>query len=312
MNYDHLIQELNRSYPIHVQQIKLHREMIGKVYFVEGKDKRYVLKLYREFKTADALQSVRILDYLQANSYPAASVLRTIHDESHLLFSHQDGWCTAVLYDYIEGDMPNGKVEAQRIGQQIGELHHIMRGYPDQLIHRTKNDYIDDYISIMHELDFHSAKILDLQQYGNDLWNRITKLPKHFCHGDLHTGNMIRNQSGEYVLFDFDDASGDYPSMDVAYMSDGTHFNQFDESMYDRTLLQYESLYSGYGKKRTLSDNEFYAVFDFIAVRHFQIISRIVRCQGLQSISNEFCDEQYGWLMKWQELCMKKQTNYTS
>ncbi len=117
---------------------------------------------------------------------------------------------------------------------------------------------------------------------------------------------MIRNQSGEYVIFDLDDASGDYPSMDVAYMSDDTSFNQFHESMYSKTMNLYERFYSGYSKVRVLSDRECNSIFDFIAVRHFQIISRIVRCQGLQSLDEKDCYEQYCWLMKWQELCIKQ------
>lgn len=307
MDYDNLINEINQSYHINIQHIELHREMIGKVYFLHSQDKRYTLKIYRSFKTDDALQTVRILDYLNGNSYPAVSVIRTEQNDSHIILGSQDGCCAGILFDYVEGATPDGKIEAEGIGVQIGELHNLMDKYPDKLINRTKTEYIDDYISIMRELDFDSGKILELEQYGNRLWERITKLPKSFCHGDLHTGNMIRNQSGEYVLLDFDDASGDYPSMDVAYMSDDTNFNHFHESMYDKTMRLYERFYTGYSKVRTLSDNEFQAVFDFIAIRHFQIISRIVRCQGLQSISKKICEEQYGWLVNWQELCVKEQ-----
>lgn len=305
MEQDYLIRELNRAYPFRIEHIRLHREMIGEVYYAEGRGCRYVLKIYRSFKTADALQSVRILDYLQANHYPAASVLRTIRGESHLLLKYRGEWCPAVLYSYIGGDTPDGVAEAARIGQQTGELHKLMQGYPDQLIQRTRTEYIGDYLAIMRELNCDPGQILDLEHYGDELWSRISRLPRHFCHGDLHTGNMIRNSCGEYVLFDFDDASGDYPSLDVAYMSDDTHFNQFHDSMYDHSQRLFERFYSGYSKVRTLSDPECYATFDFIAVRHYQIISRIVRCQGLQSISREFCEEQYGWLMNWRELCLK-------
>jgi Ser/Thr protein kinase RdoA (MazF antagonist) len=307
MDYGNLINEINRSYPINIKHIELHREMIGKVYFLQSQDKRYTLKIYRSFKTDDALQTIRILDYLKENSYPAVSIIRTEQSESHIILSSQDGCCVGILYDYVEGAMPDGKIEAESIGIQIGELHNLMDKYPDQLKNRPKTEYIDDYISIMRELDFHSGKTLELEQYGNLLWERIMKLPKNFCHGDLHTGNMIRNQSGEYVLLDFDDASGDYPSMDVAYMSDDTNFNHFHESMYDQTMHLCERFYSGYSKVSVLSNNEIHAILDFIAIRHFQIISRIVRCQGMQSVSKEFCDEQYVWLMKWQELCAKKQ-----
>lgn len=307
MQHGQLIQELNQAYNIPVEHIELHRDLIGKVYFVQTTDHKYVFKIYRSFKSEDALQSVRILDYLKANSYPAASVVRTARNDSHTVLSGVDGCCTGILYDYIEGTDPDGKLEADHIGRQIGELHNLMENYPGKLIHRTQTDYIVDYLSMMREMGFAPAKILELQQYGHELWGRITRLPMSFCHGDLHTGNMIRNQSGEYVLFDFDDASGDYPGMDVAYMSDDTHFNQFHESMYDQTAALFERFYSGYSQVRTLDSREMDAVFDFIAVRHYQIVSRIVRCQGLQSISLEFCAEQHEWLMRWRELCRKKQ-----
>lgn len=307
MDYEYLMDEINRSYPLRIEQIRLHREMIGRVFVAKGGNKHYVLKVYRSFKTTEALQSVRILDYLQANDYPAVSVLRTVRQESHLLLPYQGSLCAAILYDYVEGEMPDGSIEAQRIGQQIGELHQIMQSYPEPLIRRTKTDYIDDYLSIMRELDCDPGQTLDLERYGLELWDRMSRLHGHFCHGDLHTGNMIRDRSGKYVLFDFDDASGGYPVMDVAYMSDDTHFNQLQESMVEQTLRKFERFYSGYRKVRALSDNEFRAIFDFIAVRHYQILSRIVRCQGLQSVSREFCAEQHRWLMNWRELCLKWQ-----
>ncbi|WP_339188577.1 phosphotransferase [Paenibacillus sp. FSL P2-0121] len=305
MEYDSLINEIKHSYQINIENINLHREMIGRVYFLQNQEKKYMFKIFRSFKTDDALQTVRILDYLKANSYPAVSVIRTVQNDSHIILSSQAGSCVGILYDYVEGATPDGKIEAKSIGTQIGKLHNLMERYPEKLIRRTKFDYIDGYISNMQDLQFDPGKILELNHYGNELWERFTRLPKSFCHGDLHTGNMLRNECGEYILLDFDDASGDYPSMDVAYMCDATDFNHSNESMYDQIMRLYERFYSGYSTTRTISSNEFKALFDFIAIRHFQIISRIVQCQGLQSISKEFCDEQYSWLMKWQELCIK-------
>ncbi|MGZ9583076.1 phosphotransferase [Paenibacillus marinisediminis] len=308
MDYYNLIETINLSYRIGIQHIELYREMIGRVFLLHNGDKQYVLKVYRSNKTDDALQTVRILDYLKANSYPVVSIVRSVQDASHIVLNCQDGNCIGIVYEYVEGETPDGKIEAELIGKQIGSLHQLMEGYPDKLIKRTKIEYIDDYISIMRELNVDSGKVLELEHYGNELWERMRSLPKGFSHGDLHTGNMIKNQRGQYVLFDFDEASGDYPSMDVAYMSDDTNFNHFHESAYDRTMRLYERFYSGYSKIRTLSDNEFHAVFDFIAIRHYQIISRIVRCQGLSSISKDFCDEQYSWLIRWKNLCMKNKS----
>jgi hypothetical protein len=40
-----------------------------------------------------------------------------------------------------------------------------MDKYPDKLKNRPKTEYVNDYISIMRELDFHSGKTLELEQY---------------------------------------------------------------------------------------------------------------------------------------------------
>ena len=117
-------------------------------------------------------------------------------------------------------------------------------------------------------------------------------------------GDAAAHSTEEFFLHDdFYDASGDWPSMDVAYMCDDTHFNIFDNSMYEKTIRQYERFYSGYSKVRTINTDEFSAIFDFIAVRHYQIVSRIIRCQGPQSMSKETFEEQHDWLMKWRDQC---------
>ncbi len=160
MEYNSLVNDINSLYQLNINNIELYRDMIGRVYFLQSNDKRYVFKIYRDFKTDDALQTVHILDYLKANSYPAVSVVRNSKDESNITLNCKDGRGTGILYDYIEGTVPDGKYDAESIGKQIGELHRLMESYPHQLINKTKFDYIDDYISIMREKDFDSEKFL--------------------------------------------------------------------------------------------------------------------------------------------------------
>ena len=117
---------------------------------------------------------------------------------------------------------------------------------------------------------------------------------------------MLQTRTGKYVLFDFDEASGDYPIVDVAYLSDATNFNCFSKKAYEKAMRMFERFYKGYSKERAVSDAEINAIFDIVAIRHYTIIGRIVRCQGPQCISQDFFDEQYEWLLKWKNLCEKK------
>lgn len=248
---------------------------------------------------------------------PARSSKKTIDIKT------PEGECVGILYDFVFGEEPDGKKESEKLGWQIAKLHNLMEKYPFKIRNLTKTDYLDEYILIMDQLNYTPDRINDLKQYGDELWGRMNNLPKSFCHGDMHTGNMLRSVTGDksnycpnlclsadgkltYVLFDFDDASGDYPVMDVAYLSDDTDFFQFSEAGYDKVLKLFERFYKGYSKERILSDIEIQSIFDFIAVRHYQINARIWRCQGLQCIGFNNLDEQYEWLMKWRNLCEKK------
>ncbi|MDF2936470.1 MAG: hypothetical protein K0Q90_1843 [Paenibacillaceae bacterium] len=300
---ENLVRHINEAYAIPIRQIEMHREFIGQVYILESGQQRYALKLFPRHKTADALHALGILEFLAEQEYPVVSVVRTQEQTSHTILPG-DGR-VAVMFEYVDGTDPDGSLEAEPIGEQTGQLHKLMRRYTGTLMNRTKAEYIGDFISIMRQKDCEAGAILDLEQYGNELWNRITLLPRSFCHGDLHTGNMIK-RNGKYVLLDFDDASGDYPSMDVAYLSDATHFNHFHASMYDATMKQFECFYRGYSRVCSLTDEECGAVPDWIAVRHYQITARIVGCQGLGSVSLRFFEEQHRWQMRWRELCAQK------
>jgi Ser/Thr protein kinase RdoA (MazF antagonist) len=308
-DYGSLLKSINQLYKVDVVKVNLHRDMIGRIYFFQSNNKKYVLKLYRISKCNDAFQTIDILQYLRENGYPAISIVPTKNDEMSVYLDTPEGHCVGILFDFVEGKEPDRKIEIENIGLQIGWLHRLMEKYPYKLINKTKSDYIDDYISIMREVNYSPKRIIELEKYGNELWKRIWILPKGFCHGDLHTGNMLQTEASNYVLLDFDDASRDFPIMDVAYLSDDTSFNNFSEESYDKTSRLFDRFYNGYIKERTISAVEINAIYDFVAIRHFQIIARIVRCQGIQSIDQEDMDKQYEWLLHWKNLCEMKR-NY--
>lgn len=309
-DYEALLRAVNTSYPLRGTQIRLHRDMIGRVYFIDGSDRgignpsrKAVLKLYRGIDTESALRTVSILRYLEKKGYPVVSVIRANEGEDSIVIDAPDGPCVGILYDYVEGTSPDDRKEIESIGAQVATLHNLMDEYPAPLPRRTKAQYIDDYIAVMREMGYAPSRVSELAEYGDELWGRLERLPKSFCHGDMHTGNMLRTETGCYVLFDFDEASGDFPAVDVAYLSDATNFNRFDEKAYEKTTRRFERFYRGYSRERSISDGEIAAVFDIIAVRHYTILGRIIRRQGTEAVSAGFFDQQREWLLKWRNLC---------
>lgn len=147
----HLLKLINENYPIGIDQLAFHRDLIGYVYFASGSSGKFVLKLYRNFDTDNALRSIKIINYLENHQYPVVSILPT-------------------------------------------------------------------------------SKIMSM----------------------------------------------------------------------------FERFYQGYRVEREISAGEIQAMFDFIAIWHYELTATITRCQGLDRLSRAFLDEQYEWLMNWKIMCERK------
>ena len=301
---------LNTCYAVGIDQIHLHRDMIGYVYIAEGvamgRAKKYILKLYRPFDTENALRSIGILEYLKQQDYPVVSIVPTRAGGLHVIIDTPHGLSVAILFDYLDGPEPDLNTEINDLGRQIGRLHQVMETYSHPLLHRGRDFYIDRYLDILRALNYPLSRIVDLAAYGSECWSRLERLPTGFCHGDLHTGNMRQVSPGRYALFDFDIASRTHALIDIATLCDASNFNRFDPAAYDHTRKVFERFYQGYRQEREISDAEFAAIFDFIPVRHYEIIATITQCQGMEELSLAFLDEQYDWLMRWRDLCERK------
>jgi Ser/Thr protein kinase RdoA (MazF antagonist) len=298
-----LLKILNEQYPPGFDRVELHRDLIGYVFFASSNTKRYVLKLYRAFDSENALRAVQIIHYLKQKDYPVVAIVPTGSGSLHATVETPRGPSVAVLFEFVEGAEPDLATEITRLGRQVGRLHALMQEYPEPLIRRGKDFYVDRFITILHTLAYNPGRIDEIAAYGRDLWDRLERLPAGFCHGDLHTGNMRQAGPGRYVLFDFDAASRTRSLIDVATLCDGSDFNRFDASAYSRTMRLFERFYRGYREEREMSGAEIAALFDFIPIRHYELIATITRCQGLGELSTAFLDEQYDWLMRWKNLC---------
>ncbi len=300
---NHLTNLLNKHYPLKFEDTHLHRDMIGSVYFVKSHNKKLVFKLFRHFHTKNALQSIDIIQYLKNLNYPVVSIVPTIENNLYIKIDTEKGECIGILYDYIDGIEPNIETDITDIGLQIGKLHQLMDKYPNPLIKRGKAFYIDRFINMLKEIKYPTCKIEELENYGNEIWKTMERLPNGFCHGDLHSGNMFKTKTKKFILFDFDIVSFSYSIIDVATLSDHTNFNQFDSSSYDHTKRRFQRFYKGYSKYRTLSEHEINAIFDFIPARHYELIATITECEGLNTLNQSFLDQQFNWLIKWRDLC---------
>lgn len=171
------------------------------------------------------------------------------------------------------------------------------------LAKHDKPFFIDRYLRLLAEKDLSAAVISDITDYGQALWDSVSRLPKGFCHGDLHCGNMLRGSAGQYWLFDFDAACQAFPAVDMAWMSDDTNYFELGPQDYENTARKLDRFVSGYARIRVPTEAEIRSVYDWIAIKHYDIQATIAQCQGT---SASLLEQQHGWLMRWRGLCAQK------
>lgn len=302
---DALVLLLREAYALPDAEVRLHRDWIGYVYTVKTQAAAYVLKLYRPFHTRFALNTVGILQYLEAREYPAARIVPAITGEAYVMVRTSAGDAVAMLYDLIAGEDPDVETDLVPIAAQTGILHRVMADYTGEILQHGKAHYIDRYLQILERIEFPQDKLADVITYGAALWERFEQSPRGFCHGDLHCGNMRRDNQKRYWLFDFDAACVAHPAADIATLCDRTDYFHLQEDAFAETQRALDLFMPAYERERgsALVEADVRAVYAFIAIRHYDIQATITDCQGytLQNLEN-----QHRWLMDWRELCARK------
>lgn len=280
--------------------IQLHRDMIGYVCIVYAGKEKFVLKLFRSIYTSQAIQSIEIMKYLYESGYPTAHIISTSSGMPYFTYHFQEEIRIGVLYEFVDGIEPDKGINIENIGKQTGNLHNLMKKYNANICHHAKPFFINRYINLLTEM--HYPRTEQFKEHGDMLWKRVESLPKGFCHGDYHTGNMILNSKGQYVLFDFDAAANAFPVYDIAVICDMTDYFKLSEQGYAETSRMLKRFLKGYYEFNSVNEAEIRSIYDFIAIRHFEVQATIIENLGLTCIDEQFIDDQLEWLMKWDKL----------
>lgn len=298
-----ILDTLNRFYDMEFGRLKLLREGGCKAYCVWSKRKKFFLKIIPPAFFCTVKQSLNILLYLEENQFPAPYVIKTRDGETFIEMDTSDQKSIFVLYHYIEGKEPEEGEDIEQIGALVGRLHSIMQEYPEELPEHNREFFIERYIRILKKKNYDEDKIRQFRQYGDLLWSRVQNLPRGFCHGDLHRGNLLKTAEGKYYLLDFDTACRAFPVYDIMIMCNATNYFDFEEAGGQKSRNIYEKFLEGYSQYCSLEKEEKDAFYDLIAIYHYQLQATIIEIHGLDCVDHEFLDRQLEWLMKWQQLC---------
>jgi len=302
MEENKILNTLKNSYGIKSTKLELLRKGGCVSYVVWSENEKFLLKVIPPVFIDTAKQSLDILLYLEQKEFPAPYIVLT---KDGLPYVEADK-TFLVLFNFIDGHEPDEGEDIEKIGTLVGQLHCIMKDYTGSLPEHGKEFFIERYLNILNKKNYNKYKIKIFREYGDILWKRVENLPRGFCHGDLHRGNLLKTSSGKIYIFDFDTSCFAFPVYDIVTMCNSTNYFVFDESGYQKSKNTYESFLKGYTKLRPLTNVELKAFYDLIAIYHYQLQATIIEINGLDCVNEKFLDKQLDWLIRWCEQCDKE------
>ena len=288
---------LKENYRINFDNLEMLRDAGSTSYAAFAGGKRYFLRIIKPAFLDTAVMGADIQAYLQKQGFP---VLPVIFTKNNFPYAKTDRGLF-ILYEFIEGSEPNQEIDAETIGALIGKLHHMMKGYSGKLIKRDKHFYIARYIEILKRKQY--PKSDDFSAYSNALWEKVKKLPRGYCHGDMYAGNIHKTPDGIFYVLDFDSSCEGFPMYDPTLICNQTNYFDFDENGYEKSKRILSRFLPEYLKHNAFNQKETDAFYDLIALYHFALQATIIELYGIDRVDNAFFDKQLDWLYKWREQC---------
>jgi len=298
MDEKQLLEILKTEYGIEDPSLEFLREGGGHTYIVKAQDK-YMVKVIGAAFSDTAKQSVAVMRYLEEKGFPVPKTILTKSGNAIFETTVDDEEKLVVLMEFIDGDEPDMEKYASEVGALIGQFHKLMETCPVEPVSKGKEFFIDRYLEFLSKK--HYPRLSEYKELGESLWEKVANLPQGNCHGDLHRGNLIQNAAGKIYLVDFDTVCRAPLMFDIMVMCDMTDYFNLKPEDINITKEVYQKFLTGYQKYHTLSNEEIFSFYDWVAIRHFQLQATILEIYGIDCIDENFIDSQLYWLNKWQE-----------
>ena len=289
---------LTSDYGIESPSLEFLREGGAHTYIVNSGN-RYLLKVIGSAFSDTSRQSVSIMRFLEENGFPVPKTILTKRGEAIFETETEGEKKLILLMEFIDGDEPDLEKCASEVGGIVGRFHQLMEKYPDEAVPKGREFFIGRYLEFLRKKNY--PRIAEYEELGERLWDKVKDLPKGWCHGDLHRGNLLQNADGRIHLVDFDTVCNAPVMFDVMVMCDMTDYFNLKQQDIELTGEVYQRFLSGYSDYHKLSREEILSFPYWVAIRHFQLQATILEIYGIDCIDEGFIDGQLYWLNKWLE-----------
>jgi Ser/Thr protein kinase RdoA (MazF antagonist) len=175
-------------------------------------DRRYFLKVYSNFDSRLSTAEAMTLNSL----FHGHKVLvpELVSTDNGTFIDETDG-AAHILLKYVGGVEPPPNLETMRvIGRTLSRIHTTDLSVVPTSYYYTPDD-LDEFVSVNSSM---FGSYYDVICEATELYFSYTHTPLALVitHGDLHAGNMIRTDSGEFYIVDFEHAARATKVSDIA------------------------------------------------------------------------------------------------
>ena len=239
---------IEEKYKIKILVIKnIDNGILNSNFYVEGKNKKYILRIYEANRTIDEEKQELILLDKITNFIPVSRAIKNIDNECISIFNNKK----IALFEYIDGNAIT-KIDThiiREIAMYLGKLHSF-----------TKNISFKEYnrkTRINFNLYYNEIKNSEINfKFKNELLNsadEISKydfsiLPSGIIHGDIFPDNVLLDGYNNIkLIFDFNESYYAPFIFDIAIVINFwiqiKDFDFFDKNNFIRDFLNYYSKY---------------------------------------------------------------------
>ena len=258
---------LEKEYSIEctdIQEIK--SGVINKNYHIFSESGEYIFRICNLRTKEQAQFEVDLLDFLKNKDFPCPKILKAKSGGSFSVFGNKP----ALVYPFISGAVLSKWDETilSQVGSLTGKLHRLSRDFSQNTERQTW-----EYVDIKKYIESESEKIIEKDFCDGKNFTKYIKnefetfsfedgLPIGITHQDIKPENIIKDESGELHIIDFDNA---YRGILLHDLMTPVIWMCFPEGIFNSSY--FISFLKGYNKERQLEKMEKEQIFDALCYR---------------------------------------------
>ncbi|MBN2531369.1 MAG: phosphotransferase [Spirochaetales bacterium] len=284
------------------------------VYLINTIQHYYIMKVYYiNIIPEQVYVSTSLMEFLSQQMAVIPHILRNRNMDLVTKLQCPEGIRYAVVFERILGKEPDifDDNDAYKIGKTVGQMYRVFDDNDIKIINRSIDTTflirraLNDIKKYLPGKKMQISYFFDIGHRLEELFKKYTthKIPRYgICHGDLHTGNMIKTSEEKIFIFDFDACGLGSRIYDIGiYANDNWSKTTKEELEKDYEALN--KFLKGYNEYYSLTTDE-YKLFPIIpGIRHFEMFGTVLKnCIFLEGFHwVESCYQfHYNWFKAWE------------